>query len=167
MELGEEIVLRPRFTMEFQQSMESLLDIFKASKKNDAGVVVTLVEHHVFLKIPKDKQHFWSPQLDLEFSSNEDGTTTMNGLFGPKPTVWTMFMFFHFAVASLFIAFGVWAYTNYTLKTDYHYPISLMGCMVMAWFILYFAGRAGKSAGKKEMEHLYRFMRKTLNTHSL
>lgn len=167
MELGEEIVLRPRFTMEFQASMESLLEIFQNSKKNEEGVVVTLVEHHVFLKIPKDKQHFWSPQLDLEFSSFEEGKTTMRGLFGPKPTVWTMFMFFHFAVASLFIAFGIWAYTNYTLGADYHYQFSLMGCMVMAWFILYIAGRGGKSAGRDEMEHLYRFMRKTLKDHSL
>ncbi len=167
MELGEEIVLRPRFTMEFQHPMESLIEIFQASKKNEDGVVVTQVEHHVFLKIPKDKQHFWSPQLDLEFSSFEDGKTTMRGLFGPKPTVWTMFMFFHFAVASLFIGFGIWAYTNYTLKSDYHYPISLMGCMIMLWFVLYILGRAGKSAGKEEMLHLYRFMRKTLKDHSL
>lgn len=167
MELGEEIVLRPRFTMEFQQPMDSLLQIFEASKKNNDGVVVTRVEEHVFLKIPKEKQHFWSPQLDLEFSSFEEGVTTMRGLFGPKPSVWTMFMFFHFAVASLFIAFGIWAYTNYSLHEDYHYPLSLMGCMVMAWFILYIAGRGGKKAGKDEMEHLYRFMRKTLKNQSL
>ena len=91
----------------------------------------------------------------------------MRGLFGPKPAVWTMFMFFHFAVASLFIAFGIWAYTNYTLGADYHLPMSFMGCMIMAWIILYIAGRAGKKAGKQEMEQLYGFMHKTLKNQSL
>lgn len=167
MELGEEIVLRPRFTLEFKESMDSLLKIFEASKKNEDGIVVTLVEQHVFLKIPKNKQHFWSPQLDLEFSSFEEGVTNMTGLFGPKPAVWTMFMFFHFVVASLFIAFGIWAYTNYSLKDDYHFPLALMGSMILAWILLYLAGRGGKKAGKEEMEQLYRFMQKTLKNQSL
>lgn len=167
MELGEEIVLRPRFSHDIQASMEHLLACFQQAKKNTEGVVVTQVEHHVFLKIPKEKQHFWSPQLDLEFSSYEEGNTQMRGLFGPKPNVWTLFMFLHFAVASLFIAFGIWAYTNATLNNPYQLQLALMILMVLAWFVLYWAGRMGKKAGKAEMHHLHRFMRSTLQDYSL
>ncbi|MEZ4874158.1 MAG: GTP-binding protein [Flavobacteriaceae bacterium] len=162
MELGEEIILRPRFSMDFTTEPTQLLEAFNAVKKNEQGVVVTCVEHHVFLKIPKEQQHFWSPQLDLEIQSFEEGKTTLRGLFGPKPAVWTMFMFFHFAVASLFIAFGIWAYTNASLKEPYSLQLVLMALMVVAWFVLYFAGRMGKQAGKKEMHKLYRFMQQTV-----
>ena len=162
MELGEEIVLRPRFSMDLKTDAEHALQAFEAVKHNSEGVVVTRVEHHVFLKIPKHLQHFWSPQLDLEITSFEAGKTTLRGLFGPKPAVWTLFIFLHFAVASLFIAFGIWAYTNATLKSPYLLQLVLMGLMVLAWFVLYFAGRMGKHAGKDEMQKLHRFMRQTL-----
>lgn len=163
MELGEEIVLRPRFTLELTHTPEAALSAFENVKNNSEAVVVTLVEQHVFLKIPKHLQHFWSPQLDLEILSFEEGKTTLRGLFGPKPSVWTMFMFLHFAVASLFIAFGIWAYTNSSLNTPYGLQLVLMALMVLAWFVLYTAGRMGKQASKKEMQKLYVFMKKTLS----
>lgn len=162
MELGEEIVLRPRFTFDLEVTPNEAIKAFEVSKNNTEDVVITHVDHHIFLKIPKHLQHFWSPQLDLEITSFEEGKTTLRGLFGPKPAVWTMFMFFHFAVASLFIAFGIWAYTNASLDTPYLLQLVLMGLMVIVWFVLYFAGRMGKQAGKKEMLKLYGFMKKTL-----
>jgi len=162
LELGEEIVLRPRFTFDLKVTPEEAIQAFIAKKNNAENIVITHVEHHVFLKIPKHLQHFWSPQLDLEITSFEEGKTTLRGLFGPKPTVWTMFMFFHFAVASLFIAFGIWAYTNASLDTPYMLQLVLMGVMIIGWFVLYFAGRMGKQAGKKEMLQLYGFMKQTL-----
>jgi hypothetical protein len=162
LELGEEIVLRPRFTFDLEVTPDEAIKAFEAKKKNTEDIVITHVDHHVFLKIPKHLQHFWSPQLDLEITSFEEGKTTLRGLFGPKPTVWTMFMFFHFAVASLFIAFGIWAYTNASLDAPYLLQLVLMGLMVIVWFVLYFAGRMGKQAGKKEMLKLYGFMKKTL-----
>ncbi|MEZ4858540.1 MAG: GTP-binding protein [Flavobacteriaceae bacterium] len=162
MELGEEIVLRPRFQFSLEGNPEDALNAFERVKNNTEDIVITLVDQHVFLKIPKHKQHFWSPQLDLEIACFEEGKTSLKGLFGPKPAVWTMFMFFHFAVASLFIGFGIWAYTNASLDTPYLLPLVLMGLMVVVWFMLYMAGRMGKQAGKKEMLKLYGFMKKTL-----
>ncbi|MBW2936752.1 GTP-binding protein [Aureisphaera sp. CAU 1614] len=162
MELGEEIVLRPRFTFDLKSTPEEAIKAFEAKKNNTEDIVITHVDHHVFLKIPKHLQHFWSPQLDLEITSFEEGKTTLRGLFGPKPAVWTMFMFFHFAVASLFIAFGIWAYTNASLDSPYLLQLVFMGLMVITWFVLYFAGRMGKQAGKKEMLKLYGFMKQTL-----
>lgn len=162
LEFGDEIVLRPRFSLSLKQSVEEALKCFETVKKNDAEVVVTCVDHHVFLKIPKHKQHFWSPQLDLEITSFEEGKTELSGLFGPKPAVWTLFMFLHFVVGSLFMAFGIWAYTNASLHEPYSLQVALMLLTVLCWFVLYFAGRMGKSAGQDEMRKLYRFMQQAL-----
>ena len=122
------------------------------------------MKHHVVLNIPPKDQHFWSPQLHLEINKNEtDSTSTVYGLFGPNPTVWTMFMFFHFIVAGLFIAFGIWGYTNWSLKSDYGIQLLIALLMIVSWVVLYVIGRLGKATGKDQMHLLYDFMNKILN----
>ncbi|MEL6811365.1 MAG: GTP-binding protein [Bacteroidota bacterium] len=163
MKLGEEIVLRPRFKIQVDRPHEAVLAIFEEAKTTTSEFIVTRVDDHVFIKIPKAKQHYWSPQLDLEILSFEEESCTIHGLFGPKPAVWTLFMFLHFLVATAFIGFGIWAYTNASLGYSFTVQIVLMILSVIAWFVLYFAGRMGKLAGKTEMKSLYQFLRSVLN----
>ncbi|WP_370097511.1 GTP-binding protein [Xanthomarina gelatinilytica] len=159
-----EVVLRPRFKFEKNQNNEYLLGLFDKAKKEQDNFIVSRIDNHVFLKLPKNKQHFWSPQLHLEIDEIDENSCTIRGLFGPNPTVWTMFMFFHFIVAGLFIGFGVWAYTNWALKTGYALQISLMFFMVIIWIALYVIGQMGKKAGMEEMHLLHGFMRDTLRS---
>ena len=159
-----EVVLRPRFKFEKNQNNEYLLGLFDKAKKEQDNFIVSRIDNHVFLKLPKNKQHFWSPQLHLEIDEIDENSCTIRGLFGPNPTVWTMFMFFHFIVAGLFIGFGVWAYTNWALKTSYALQISLMFFMVIIWIALYVIGQMGKKAGMEEMHLLHGFMRDTLRS---
>ncbi|EMQ96448.1 GTP-binding protein EngA [Xanthomarina gelatinilytica] len=159
-----EVVLRPRFKFEKNQNNEYLLGLFDKAKKEQDNFIVSRIDNHLFLKLPKNKQHFWSPQLHLEIDEIDENSSTIRGLFGPNPTVWTMFMFFHFIVAGLFIGFGVWAYTNWALKTSYALQISLMFFMVLIWIALYVIGQMGKKAGMEEMHLLHGFMRDTLRS---
>lgn len=152
------IILRPRFKVEFNKDNETLLKAFEASKTNPSEFIVTRLDDHVFIKFPKKEQHFWSPQLHLEINEVTNSTCIIHGLFGPNPTVWTLFMFFHFIVAGLFIAFGIWAYTNWSLNISFVIQISLMILMVIIWIALYFAGSIGKTSSKKEMHKLNTFM---------
>lgn len=163
MPLSNEIVLRPRFKIELNQSNESALNAFEAKKTTQSDFIINRVDDHVFIRIPKEKQHFWSPQLHLEINEIDENTSMLHGLFGPNPTVWTMFMFFHFLVAVLFIGFGAWAYSNWSLEVSYGLQIGIMILMVALWFVLYFTGRLGKKTGKPEMHLLYNFMKKNLN----
>ena len=160
---SNEIVLRPRFKMELKQNNQSVLQLFEASKTNQKAFVVTRVNDHVFIRLPKLKQHFWTPELHLEINEIDDSSSMLHGLFGPKPSIWTMFMFFHFIVAGIFIAFGIWAYSNWSLETDYFMQLIVVFMMVFIWFVLYFAGRLGRASGKPEMHQLYNFMLKILN----
>ncbi|MCB0470576.1 MAG: GTP-binding protein, partial [Flavobacteriaceae bacterium] len=92
MSLGNEIVLRPRFQMELQQDHASALNLFEAAKYSQKRFVISRVDNHVFIRLPKQDQHFWSPQLHLEILDNQGNGSILKGLFGPNPTVWTMFM---------------------------------------------------------------------------
>lgn len=163
MALSNDIVLRPRFKIEIDQNNATALEAFEGLKKAQKDFVVSRVDDHVFIRIPKTKQHFWSPQLHLEINKKDDKTSFLHGLYGPNPTVWTLFMFLHFLVAGLFIVFGIWAYANWTLNNHYTLQLVLMGVMVVFWFALYFAGRIGKQKGKPEMQELCNFMKDTLD----
>jgi len=162
MALSNEIVLRPRFKIELDISNEIALKAFEIAKETQTDYIISRSDDHIFIKIPSTKQHFWSPQLHLEIISQKENKCSVHGFFGPNPTVWTMFMFFHFIVAFLFIGFGIWAYTNYSLANSYAIQLGAMFFMLLLWFVLYFGGRMGKAAGQKEMQEQYTFMKKTL-----
>ncbi|SER05175.1 hypothetical protein SAMN05421824_2897 [Hyunsoonleella jejuensis] len=157
-----DIVLRPRFKIELNESNDVVLKRFEDLKTSQKNFTITRIDNHVFIKYPKKDQHFWSPQLHLEIDEVNANTSLLHGLFGPNPTVWTMFMFLHFMVAGLFIAFGIWAYTNWSLKTGFIVQASLMVLMVIIWFVLYFAGRIGRDSSKKEMMQLHDIMQSIL-----
>ena len=160
------IVLRPRFKIELPYNNETVLKDFEIAKISQKDYIVNRIDDHVFIKFPKQKQHFWSPQLHLEINEVDEKSSLLHGLFGPNPTVWTFFMFLHFMVAGLFIAFSIWAYTNWALKSSYALQVSLMLFMVIVWFALYFAGSIGKASSKNEMLELQEFMNKVLKPFS-
>ena len=160
------IVLRPRFKITLQYNNETVLKAFDISKVSQKEFIVNRIDDHVFIKFPKQKQHFWSPQLHLEINEVDEKSSLLHGLYGPNPTVWTFFMFLHFMVAGLFIAFSIWAYTNWALKASYALQVSLMLFMVIVWFALYFAGSIGKASSKNEMLELQEFMNKVLKPFS-
>lgn len=158
-----EIVLRPRFKIEIPRSNTRVLEDFETHKTTQSDVIVNRLDDHIFLKLPKHKEHFWSPQLHLEINKVDDNNSILHGLIGPNPTLWTFFMFLHFIIACLFLGFGVWAYTNWALKTSYALQVSLMLFMVVLWIGLYLGGRIGKASSKPQMHDLNNFMLNVLN----
>ncbi|WP_299549336.1 GTP-binding protein [Seonamhaeicola sp.] len=162
MPTANDIVLRPRFKKELNENNEVVLKAFEDAKKEQSEFIVTRLDNHVFIKFPKKDQRFWTPQLHLEIDEIDEKTSLLYGLFGPNPTVWTMFMFMHFIVATLFIGFGIWAYSNWKLDSDFILQVSIMILMVIIWFTLYFAGSIGKASSKGEMHKLNNFMNRVL-----
>ncbi len=160
-EIVQNIVLRPRFQLSNKNPKELILSEFEKCK--DVPFLVKRLDDHVFIKFPKKKNNFWSPQLHLEITKEENNFSRIYGLFGPNPTLWTFFMFIHFAIASIFITLGIWAYSSAALNKTYGLQIGLMCFMVSLWFSLYLFGRYGKRKGKPQMFELHNFMNSILN----
>jgi len=158
-----EVILRPRFSKETNHSSEEVIALFEAVKKERKDYHISRVDHHIYLKIPKEDQHYWSPQLHLEIDEVDEESSSIRGLFGPNPAIWTMFMFFHFFVGASFLAFGVWAYSNYSLDKPFLMQMIMLFVMILVWFVLYFVGRMGKQTGHDQMHELYAFMNYVLH----
>ena len=153
------VLLKPRFKIERNESKDIIIEKFKKEFSSDNCIYCTkIIDHHIVIDVPKDEDHFWSPQLHIEVESNEENKTIVKGLFGPKPQVWTFFMFIHFAVAVAFIVFFVVAYTRWNLKQDYSFALSMCIAMPVLWIILYILGQLGKKKGYKQMVQLDTFL---------
>ena len=162
MPLPNEIILRPRFHIGIERPRHQLIELFLNEKKNQDNFGISCLDDHVFLKLPKEEQLFWSPQLHLEIIEISENRSTLQGFFGPNPTVWTMFIFFHVVVGTLFLANMIWTYSNYSLGNSINLQIGIAFGLFGAWAMLYLAGRIGKKKGKVGMQSLYDFMMKTL-----
>lgn len=157
------ILLKPRFREELPESKKTVLKKFEDSFKQKKHKFRTkLVDQHIVIDVPKDEDHFWSPQLQIEIVE-EENKTILKGLFGPKPPVWTMFMFFHFAVALAFIIFLIMAYTKYSLKQDYQFAMYMCIAMPILWILFYVFGQLGKKKGYNQMVEIDEFMKEIIN----
>lgn len=160
---NSDVFLRPRFKMDFNESQQELLEKFRKNLEDgNCKYCSKIVDGHIVIDVPIKENYFWSPQLNIEIEKNEEDKTIVKGLFGPKPQVWTLFMFFHFAVAFAFIGFSVMAYVQWTLKSDYMFALIMVIGLPILWVVMYFLGRWGKSTGHKQMNELHEFMMKTL-----
>ncbi len=157
------VLLKPRFKEEREESIDEIITKFKDEfATGTCEYCSKIIDHHIVIDIPKNKDHFWSPQLHIEVEKNEENRTIVKGLFGPKPQVWTLFMFIHFAVAVAFIVFLVMAYTQWNLKKDYSFSLTMCIALPICWVVLYFLGQLGKKKGYQQMIELDNFLTKVL-----
>lgn len=156
-----EIVLRPRFEIAFKEDLERIKAVFDHQAQDP--FLIRRLDEHIYIRFKKSETTFWSPQLHLELTSFEQGTSKIHGVFGPNPTLWTFFMFLHFGVGTLFIILAVFAYSNYSLGHDITFWMVGMVFLVLIWFSLYAFGRLGKSKGKPQMEQLKSYVRELIS----
>jgi hypothetical protein len=124
-----------------------------------------IIDHHVILRIPKKDQHYWSPQLSLELEAIEEGTL-IRGLFGPKPGVWTMFVFFYSALGFLTLLGLLFGLSQMMLKMDAYglwaVPVGLF--LLIGLFIM---SKIGQNLGKQQMHQLHDFLDEAVGISSM
>jgi len=158
------LVLKPRFKVSVAASQKTVLEDFKGIFNSGTCVYCSKITgHHIVLDIQEKQSHFWSPQLHIEIEKKSEDTSVLKGLFGPKPQVWTFFMFLHFAVALSFLVFLVIAYSNYTLDKDYIFALTMDIILSVIWLVFYIGGQLGKKKGYKQMQELHDYLMEALS----
>ena len=159
------ILLKPRFKIERHEDnakiIKKFIDEFAQGGSNFLGKIV---DNHIIIDVHKNEEHFWSPQLHVEVEDNENGGTLIKGLYGPKPQIWSLFMFMHFAVALAFMIFIVLTYTRWSLEQDYSFALMMCIILPILWFVLYFIGRLGRKKGSAQIHQINAFLKDILDT---
>lgn len=152
------ILLKPRFKISVAESQETVLKQFETKLNKNSEFDYKIITHHLVFDIKKESNQFWSPQLHIEVEEAPENTTLIRGLFGPKPQIWTFFMFLHFAVALTFFVFLVVGYSNYTLNKDFDFALTVCMAMLIIWVVFYLLGQIGKRKSRVEMIKMYDFL---------
>ncbi|MDC1451284.1 hypothetical protein N8371_02550 [Vicingaceae bacterium] len=113
------------------------------------------------IHILKQDQHFWFPQLTVTVEEVE-GITEIRGLFGPKPSVWTMFIFFYCIVGFLTIISTMVGLSNLSLDKPAGI-LWLTPVLILLFLSIYLVSNFGKKLGKDQLVILHNFFEKALN----
>jgi hypothetical protein len=153
--LGE---IRPRFYLETDSTVDDCLTHVMQSLEKDKTVFGQRSNDLIFLKTPRNVQHYWSPEMTVRIETNEYiDFTRISCLVGPRQSVWVMFAFIYaaIAVATLFAAmFGFVQYSqNGSSPWLWVIPIGIV--LVSSVFI---AAKIGQKKGRDQMLHLISFL---------
>ena len=156
------ILLKPRFKLRYTDKKEDIIAQFRKDLADEkCRFPGKVVDHHIVIDVPVEEESFWSPQLHVEVEE-EGGMTIVKGILGPKPKIWTFFIFLHFAVAVTFFVFFVIFYSNWSLDQDYTFSLTMCVLMPIIWILLYFVGQLGKKFGYRQMQELHSFLLEAL-----
>jgi hypothetical protein len=164
MNAENEVRLRLRFYKDVAESITTVRQKFEDYKdKCPYDYSIKVNENHIWLHIIGIDKHYYSPHLHLELEEKSENETHIRGLFGPDPTLWTLFMFLHFIVAGVFLIFGLFLYSNITMKQPIFMNGMVMLLMVIVWFGLYFLAKQIREKGNDQMNDLEKLFNQIIN----
>jgi len=158
MDIDKPISLRPRFRMSSPLDKETLLSRIPMLKKTYKGKYrLTQSGNHLWIHHLKRNEKIYTPNLHLELVEDDyvdPDTLIIKGLYSPNSTYWTLFMFLHFILAGLLIAFMIMAYTKSVINESFWPYVYLMITIGMLWIGLYFFARYNRLRGLKQAKAL-------------
>ena len=108
--------IRPRFSQHLPLAPEDArARIVAEVRHEDARFEVKSFPGFVCLRIPEDERHFWSPRLNLSLEDDEDGSTRIEGIYGPNANVWSLFLYGYLLTGSGALFGGSIGFAQHTL----------------------------------------------------
>ncbi|MDH5366151.1 MAG: hypothetical protein OEW67_04140 [Cyclobacteriaceae bacterium] len=148
--------IRLRFKLESKESATAIVSkIDNALKAENAPCTGRINHHFITFHIPVNDQHYWSPQLTLTFDELDE-VTTIRGLYAPRPTVWTMFVFFYSVIGMAILVVGTLGLSYKMLDK----PADILWwtpVLAIVFMTLYLVAYFGQKMGHKQIETLHNF----------
>ena len=140
--------------------MEKAKQLTENTPPNIKGVIV---DNLIILNITGEDVHYWSPQLNFRVRQDfdEPEKTIISGLIGPRPPVWTMFMFIYFGIGTLGFFISAFAASK-ILMGQKSYLIAVFPLTIIFMLTAYIAGKHGEKLAKDQTEILKDFVRKVI-----
>lgn len=151
------VEIRPRFQRSIAEPVDVVIERFRlALDQSDGHIKGSILDHHIVLRIPIEEQHYWSPQLSLTIEEEGEGCL-IRGLYGPRPSVWLMFVFLYSSLGaiSLFIAITGFSQLSLGMAAPALWALPVAGGIAA---LLYLFAKTGERLGKGEMHRLRNFM---------
>ncbi|MEM9527934.1 MAG: hypothetical protein AAGA31_15070, partial [Bacteroidota bacterium] len=156
--------IRPRFKFTVAVPQEQIMEHIQAMiQESPPHVAAKVIGDHIILDITGEEVHYWSPQLNFRVEPSEEDPlqSIVAGLIGPRPAVWTLFMFVYFSIgiAGFFItSYGISRY----MVGEFSYAIWGLPIAALIMLTAYQAGKFGERLGADQVELLKDFVRQAV-----
>lgn len=116
------------------------------------------------MDIVGEEVHYWSPHLTFRVEESEDkeGHAVLSGLIGPRPSVWTMFMFIYFTTGILGFFISSYGLAQYSLG-EFSYSLLAFPIAILFMLTAFWAGKFGEKLGADQVEDLKKFIRSAVS----
>lgn len=148
--------IRPRFELQASTSYEEIADRMRtALAGEDLPCTGRVNDCYLHLYVLPEEHHYWSPQLNVTMENNPKGCR-INGYYGPRPAVWTMFAFFYAVLSFATLMCGIIGLSFYQLDMPSG-VLWLVPFLVIGVGVLYFIAYRGQQLGHDQIIILHRF----------
>ncbi len=152
--------VRPRFEVETELSADVLTEKIAAGlAQPNAPCKGRADQGYISLYLPQEDQHYWSPRLSITLEDTEKGTL-LRGMYGPRPAVWTMFIFFYALIGFAIVVVAIIGLSNLSLDKSAGI-LWLVPLLVLAFLSLYLVAYFGQKMGHSQMVILHQFVEET------
>lgn len=156
---------RPRFKVYTKASkIELIKNIKKHLALNNKEIGGYANQEFAMVRLRKDKNKYWAPQLQIRWEMDEDNNelTVVRGVIGPRPNIWTMFMFFYLLSGALLITLGTYAISEYYVTGSSNWIWSIVLSILLA-IGTFTAAKIGQHISKDHLAEIYKFINSVFN----
>lgn len=147
--------VRPRFTQTVPLAPNEVEErLSRTIRERCRGCFLMRFPGYLTLRIPEDQQHFWSPQLTLSLDPDDDGGTRINGIYGPRTNVWSMFLYGYLIVGVLGTFTGIFGIAQWVVgaKAWGLVPFSVFLLLAVGLYVL---AQFGQKIGARQTYTLH------------
>jgi hypothetical protein len=156
---SDNIELKPRFKLISNFNQSEILEKINIALPKQQEVLGIVKGNHVFLTLPTEKTHYWSPAMEVIVENDEDNESKayIRCLIGPRQTVWMMLMFFYIGVGVLGFFGGIYGLAKWNLGKEtlliWAVPLALI-----LFAVIYLTAKYGQRKGRDQVLYLVSFI---------
>jgi hypothetical protein len=149
--------IRPRCTLSSTLSPDEVfLKLKEKVREKDSPVIGNISNDYALFRVPVEIKRFWNPELQV--SAEKQGSfTAVKGMIGPKPKVWTSFVFGYGIAIMLSIFGGMYGYSQYALGNPAPWLWSFPVAAVFA-IMVFITAKIGQYLAQDQMRILRDFL---------
>lgn len=150
--------IRPRFEISSPYEVSELHNIMKKAIHSNQAPCEGKVRYGYVSLFPKESEHhYWSPHLSVTMEEHpEEKGSLLRGLYGPSPSVWTMFIFVYSIIALAIVIALVIGFANMSIDESTAI-LWAVPALIILFASMYLVSSVGQKKGHSQIEEMHHF----------
>jgi hypothetical protein len=155
---------RPRFKIIAQMTAEEFSSKLNLHLKNRKKILGGYSNPEIsVIRLRQEKEKYWAPQLQIRVETHEEipDSIVIRGLFGPRPAIWTLFVFSYGFGCGILLTTGLYGWIELALGIgNFWVWTNLLGLILIVG--AYLTAKIGQRIARNHMDVLRTFIERVL-----